>query len=71
MPNREKLQRHHGWRLDQWKRTQRLQLSMRIPPTRNVKTVSNLIMEFPRQLLHLTRIQESGMGKRDRKRSMQ
>jgi hypothetical protein len=54
-----------GWRLDQWKRTQRLQLSMSIPPTKNVKTVSNLIMEFPIQLLHLARIQERGTGKRE------
>jgi hypothetical protein len=60
-----------GWRIDQWKRTQWLQLSIIFPPTINVKTVSNLIMELPRNLLHLTRIQERGMGKRDRKRLMQ
>jgi hypothetical protein len=55
-----------GWRLDQWKRTQQLQLSMSITPTMNVKIVSNLIMEFPKQLLQLTRIEEIVMGKETR-----
>jgi hypothetical protein len=31
-----------GWRLDRRKRTHWMQLSMIIPPTRNVKTLSNL-----------------------------
>jgi hypothetical protein len=70
-PTGEKISGITGLRLYQWKRSQRLQLSMSIPPKRIVKTVSNLVVELPRHLLHLTIIQESGMGKRDRKRLMQ
>jgi hypothetical protein len=44
---------------------------MSVSPTRNVKTVSNLIVEFPRQLQDWRRIQERGMGKIDRTRMMQ